>query len=462
VASLSRNCACWAGVSALAPALRAARLRTVEAIAVGRTPRVGSGRRASRAAGRLPVPRALSLGLAAPFARRGRSLTIGAAVVFGAVGVTFAYGLGTSLSEIQRGVNRESPGQVAVHPLPPGGEQRPDGTVSGAAAPGSGPPPAPGGPDVLPGHTDPSAVGRTLAAQPGTAGWFSTARARVGVSGVAGSSDVTAYQGDSAWGAYQMVSGHWFSGPGQIVVARRFLDATGTRIGDTVTLTGTGGSTTGSTTVRIVGEALTTDDEGMAILTDAATLTRAGLTVPPDEFHVELDSGTDRTTYLSRLNAALAPLDAEASAVSTETSTTLVAMDAMIVMLTLMLITVAGLGVLNTVVLDTRERVHDLGVFKALGMAPRQTVVMVITSVAGIGAVAGLAGVPIGIALHGYVLPAMGDAAGTGIPAADLDVYHAPQLALLAAAGLVIAVGGAFLPATWAAATRTATALRTE
>jgi hypothetical protein len=32
--------------------------------------------------------------------------------------------------------------------------------------------------------------------------------------------------------------------------------------------------------------------------------------------------------------------------------------------------------VLNTVVLDTRDRVHDPGVLKALGMSPRQTVAM--------------------------------------------------------------------------------------
>jgi hypothetical protein len=46
----------------------------------------------------------------------------------------------------------------------------------------------------------------------------------------------------------------------------------------------------------------------------------------------------------------------------------------MAALLTLMLVSVAGLGVLNFVVLDTRERVHDLRVCKALGMSPRQTV----------------------------------------------------------------------------------------
>ncbi len=82
-------------------------------------------------------------------------------------------------------------------------------------------------------------------------------------------------------------------------------------------------------------------------------------------------------------------------------------MDALVGTLTLMLVAVAGLGVLNTVVLETRDRVHELGVFKALGMAPRQTVTMVLTSVGGIGLVAGAAGVPAGVALHRFVTPLM-------------------------------------------------------
>ena len=131
-------------------------------------------------------------------------------------------------------------------------------------------------------------------------------------------------------------------------------------------------------------------------------------------------------------------------------------------MLTLLLVAVAGLGILNTVVLDTRERVHDLGVFKTLGMSPRQTVSMVLTAVALIGLLAGAIGVPIGIALHDYVLPAMGHAAGTTIPAVDMAAYTLPMLITLILGGPVIATAGALLPAGWAATTRTATALRTE
>lgn len=433
-------------VSALTPALRAARLRTVEAIAVGRTPRVGRGRRAARLAAALPVGRAVSLGLAGPFARPARSATIGAAVVFGAVGVTFAFGLGTSLGAIQRGLNQDSPGQVEVGTMagPDPMEQRIGG----------------GGPSPHPRAADPAAVGRAIAAQSGTRGYFAVGETDVSVSGIAGSTKAVGYRGDSGWGTYQMISGHWFTGPGEAVVASRFLKAAGVRIGDTVALDGGGGRTV---RVRIVGEALVVaDDDGLHVLTDSRTLTRAGLAFHPDQFNVRLADGTDRARYLTALNARLDTLGAHAVATDGQTSSTVVAIDAMTAMLTLMLVAVAGLGVLNTVVLDTRERVHDLGVLKALGMAPRQTVAMVITSAAGIGAVAGLIGVPLGIALHGYVIPAMGDAAGTRIPPVDIAVYHAPQIAVLAAAGLVIAAGGALLPAGWAARTRTAVALRTE
>jgi putative ABC transport system permease protein len=82
--------------------------------------------------------------------------------------------------------------------------------------------------------------------------------------------------------------------------------------------------------------------------------------------------------------------------------------------------------------------------------------------VAGIGLVAGVIAVPAGIALHHYVLPVMAAAANTGLPASILRVYGAGQVAVLALAGLVIAVAGALLPASWAAGTRTATALRAE
>jgi putative ABC transport system permease protein len=56
----------------------------------------------------------------------------------------------------------------------------------------------------------------------------------------------------------------------------------------------------------------------------------------------------------------------------------------------------------------------------------------------------------------------MANAADVGLPANLLNVYQPAEMAGLALAGLAIAVAGALLPATWAAATRTATALHAE
>ncbi|MGW1783427.1 FtsX-like permease family protein [Streptomyces sp. NPDC002143] len=432
-------------VAALAPALRAGRLRTVEAITVGRTPGAGRGRLVRRLTGRLPLPRAVSLGLANPFARPARSATTAAAVVFGAVAVTFGVGLALTLGAVQSGRMLNSAGSVMV------------GTGGGQAPPGAQAVRADGGPEAK--KADPVAVAAALRAQPGTSRFYGTAQAEVSASGITGATTVVAYQGDASWAGPPMVSGEWLDGtPGQAVVTARFLKAAGIRVGDTVTLTEQGRQAS----VRIVGEAFFTEGEGMELLTGTSTLTALGLDAIPGRYDVQTKPGTDLSGYLTALNRALDPLDAVAMADSGDSSSVIAAMDALIGMLTLMLVVVAGLGVLNTVVLDTRDRVHDLGVLKALGMAPRQTVAMVVTSVAGIGLLAGVAAVPAGVALHRYVTPFMGEAVGMNLPTSMIAVYGPPLSALLALGGLVIAVAGAALPAGWAARTGTATALRTE
>ncbi|MDG5801150.1 FtsX-like permease family protein [Streptomyces ossamyceticus] len=440
--------------AALVPALRAGRLRTVEAITVGRTAGEAGrgagrlGRLASRLAPRVPLPRAVGLGLAYPFARPGRSLVAAAAVGFGAVSVTFAVGLALTLGAVQEGRLLNSAADVVVEA---GGGQGPPGAdVVRAGGEEEGE------------RADPGAVADAVRAQEGTARFYGTAQARVAASGVTGATTVVAYEGDSAWGAPQIVSGRWLDGAGEAVVTERFLDAAGIGVGDTVTLADDGRRAT----VRIVGAAFFTEGGSMALLTSTTTLADLGLGADarPGQFHVRTEPGTDPARYLDSLNSALkaAGVGAVARTGTPGTSGVIVAMDALIGMLTLMLVVVAGLGVLNTVVLDTRDRVRDLGVLKALGMTPRQTVAMVVTSVAEVGLLAGVVAVPVGVALHRAVTPLMGDAIGMSVPAADIAVYDLPVLVLLALGGLVLAVAGALLPAGWAARAGTATALRTE
>ncbi len=434
-------------LTALASAARAGRLRTVDAIAVGRTPRPGRGRWAARLATRLPVSRPVGLGLVRPFARPGRALALVAAVVFGTTAVTFAVGLASSLGAVQTARAPDSADVVI------GGAGGPAGQGPVIAPEGQGPVPSPEG--ALKPGTDRAAVTSAIDSQPGTLAYYGLGRTRMTLPGVTASVTGLGFAGDTSRSGYQLISGTWFDSPGQAVVPTPFLTAAGKRVGDTVTLEDKGTSVT----LRIVGEVFDTRNDGMQVLADAASFAD----LLPTSYHITIEPGTDPATYLDGLNAALKPLGVQArSGRDTGYSDMLVLIGGLTALLTLMLVAVAGLGVLNSVVLDTRERVRDLGVHRALGMTPGQTVLMVLASVVVTGLVGGAVGVPAGVALHEAILPAMGESAGTGLPVSAYAVYHPVELGLFVLGGLLIAVLGALLPAGWAARTRTATALRAE
>lgn len=107
----------------------------------------------------------------------------------------------------------------------------------------------------------------------------------------------------------------------------------------------------------------------------------------------------------------------------------------------------------------TRERRRDLGMLKSIGMTLSQVVLTTVTSVAGPGLVAGLAGIPLGTAAHRLLVEHVGFIV---FPESMKDVYHLPQLAALALAGMVIAVLGALLPARSAARLTIAKVLHNE
>ena len=427
-----------AGVVALLIAMRAGRMSAVQAIATGRAPRAARGYGAHRLLGRVRLlPRPAAIGLAGPFARPTRTAVTLAAILFGVIAVTFAVGLGTSLNRVQAGLSHTASEPVRV------------------ALPGT----APGGPA---GSHPPSlaaqerAVQAALRAQPGTLHYVAEADDQISVLGLSDQVSLTAFGGNASWTGYGLIAGHWYSGPGQVDVNTAFLTATGTAVGDTYDLT----SGARHLTVRIAGEIFDPAGGRPEIVAGLSTLARVdpGLTV--SQYDVSLKPDVNAQAYASVVEQSIGQ---DYSAMpNARTSSEYVAVVGLIATLTLLLMAVAGLGVLNTVVLATRERVHDLGVFKSIGMTPRQLIAMVVCSVAGIGLVAGLIAIPAGVALHQYVLPIMGQAAQTGLPASVLNVYQPWELVLLALSGLVIAIAGALAPAGWAARTPAASALRAE
>jgi putative ABC transport system permease protein len=452
--------------AAAVPASRAGAMSPVQAIATGRAPRPKHGFFAQRLLARLTgVPRPVTLGFASPAARPGRTFVTVVAVLFGAAAVTFGVGLATSLNHTYDDISAGARLPVQVLPLPPGAQANP-GPVS--AGPGKGPKKVrrilsigPGGQSLT--AAQEHAITTAITATPGTLHYLSEANDNLALPGLGdadGGAQVTAYGGgDPAWSGLALISGGWYSQsastPG-IDVNTLFLNDTSTAVGDRYTLVNGGHKVT----VKIVGEVFAPGND-VDIYSSPATLTMIDPTVTgPGSYAVSLRPGVNADAYASALQSTLG----NSYNINTGRggAKVLLAVVTLVTMLTLLIIAVAGLGVLNTVALQIRERSHDIGIFKALGMTPRQTLTMVICSVGITGLVAGIVAVPAGILLHHNVLPAMAHAANSGLPTSLLTVYSAPEMVILALAGLVIAIAGALAPASWAANSRTATALRTE
>jgi len=303
---------------------------------------------------------------------------------------------------------------------------------------------------------DAAGIQAAIARQPGTASYFGLTQHQVTILGSATQAQATLYTGATT-SPYQIIAGSWYTGPNQVLVPTGFLNSTGTHIGDSVTLVD---ENTHQAVVRIVGEVL--DDlsgGGMEVIGDAATFPDT----EPSLFAVDLKPGVEITSYLQSLNTAVGGYGGAAYGNPQHfDDQQILAMEALAFTLTLLVVATAGLGVFNTVMLELRDRIHELGIYKAIGMTPRQTVAMVLTSTVAVGMIAGVIGVPAGIALHGYVVPVMGHAAGTNLPRVDVAVFRGLEEMLLAVGGVAIAVLAAMVPAGWAARLRTATALRTE
>jgi putative ABC transport system permease protein len=87
-------------LAALVPAMRAGRLPAVQAITTGQAPRAGHGHVAHRLAGRLPLPRPVTAGLAAPFTRPSRSAATLTSITIGLTAAVLAVGLGSQITKI--------------------------------------------------------------------------------------------------------------------------------------------------------------------------------------------------------------------------------------------------------------------------------------------------------------------------------------------------------------------------
>jgi putative ABC transport system permease protein len=428
--------------------LRAGRMSAASAIATGSAPATGHGYRLARMAARINLPRALTLGGGESLGNPARSAMTVGAILIGVATVTFSIGLSRSLSDVKSGIARDAAVQLAVFRESPGkGSQSavPTGTAGQPAAP------------AVP--TDQQTM-TLIAAQPGTARVVAESTVDVIVTGAGEPVPMTAYRGDSSWLGYPIINGRWFSAADEAVAPTAFFTRTGHHVGDRITATLDGQDLH----LRLVGEIFDVTGDSILLRTPWGTLPGSP---EAQSYEVQLTPGTDADHYAGAFESSITGLGLSNLGLDVHghggVDTAFILINSVLAGLALILTLIALAGVFNTVVLNTREKARDIAILKAVGMTPKQVVTMVIASVAVLGLFGAAAGIPAGITLHRNILVVMGQiAAGTGIPNQYFNVFGIEFLIGLAAAGIVIAVLGAMLPAQWAARSRVTEVLQTE
>ncbi|MFE0178697.1 ABC transporter permease [Streptomyces sp. NPDC059002] len=412
-------------LAALVPALRAHRLSAARAISAGNAPRIGRGLRIQRGLGGTRLPRAVSLGLGQPFARPGRTLMTMAAIVLGVTTVTLTTGLTSTM--VAFGKHGQNNGSAWVNVE--------------AGRPGLG--------QKAPKLSDRQIEAR-LRSLPGADLVTARALTMVRLAGYSQPAVANFHRGDTQMYDSEVVKGHWPHGPGEAAAAPAFLNQHGLAVGDRITLHLNGRQAR----VTVVGELI--EGHAEAVESTWQTLAELDPDLPAILYTAELADGADAEEYATAVKASDPGLYLMPGASANTTAATVISVSAAF---TVLLTIVAALGVFNTVLLNTRERRRDLGMLKSIGMTPRQVTVMTVTSVAGLGAVGGLLGIPLGIAAHRLLVDHVGQVA---FPESMKAVWHAPQLALLVLAGVAIAVLGSLIPARSAARLTIAKVLHNE
>lgn len=405
--------------AAIVPAWRGSQLSPVRVLASGTAPSSARSSWLGRRLQGLGLPRPLSLGAGDAFVRPLRGVLTAVAVLIGVATITFAVGLHGTLQNLNQDPSLHSNDYVG-------------GTYQVEVSPNTS-------------MSDPQVM-RLILAQPGTAAVVAYADAFVNVPGLTDPVQAIAVRGDATQQGYHALDGRWFSAPGEVVAGGAFIQEAHLRLGDRFTIS----LADRSTGMRLVGTEFDLTSRGRVMRLPWASYLQVVPEGAPFHYAIQLRPGTDSVTYAQRIEHA-APTSLDVS-INNPTNSSLVALlTGVVAALALVLALIAVAGVFNTMLLNTRERLRDLAVVKAVGMTPRQVMGMVTASAGILGLVGGVLGLPAGMILHSAIVGLIANLAGNTIPIDTTGVFSPLVMPLLVLAGIVVAVVGAWLPARWAA-----------
>ena len=417
-------------VCAALPAWRAGRVRVVDAIRPGgAAPREGRTRLAGLMfATGLPV---VALGVPGVTARPLRTLLVLLTLLLGVMTAVFGLGFAATLDKYAH-----------------------DPALNGVFA------------DVYiePGLYDPRVTQQLIASRPEIAYYYSSfdkaARLPSG-----NTFDTNFVSGDTRRVAATVSTGRWFNAhANELVLGDSTLQDLGLHVGQQVPLVfdlGQGQQVT--ITYTVVGSLYATQklDEGYAALsslTAHATIPSNGL-LAATGYEVTLRPGVSPQAFAQRMQTFTT--DRIGVKVYDLTPPGGITQGPLIMaFLSIVLLIVAGVGMLNAMLLSTRERYGELATLKAIGLTPRQVLRSVTDGAVALGTLAVLIGIPLGLWLSAVGVQALSSSLG-GPTNLQMGINW-PGLTLLVPATLLVAALGAYLPARWAARVPAAEILRYE
>ena len=411
-------------LAATLPALRGGLLKPAAVIAGASAPRGATGRWLRGLAAMLRLPQAVTLGSGEAVARPLRGALTALAVLLGVTTVIVAVGVPRSFDLINNSETGAGRYQVVV--------------------------------SRSPAYSDPELM-RVLNAQPETRRVVGGAGQNIVVPGIGDPVNTRIIRGAASQLGFMLVSGRWFTVPGEVVAPTALLHDAHLGIGDSFTA-GAEGKTL---RLRVVGEVFDVSNLGHDLFMDIATYAAVRPDIAPFYYYVTLAPGADVGAYVRRVSAAQPDfIDARPNDTSTIGPVKLI--DSVMILIAGVLSLIGVAGIFNTLLLNARERVRDTAVLKAVGMSPRQLLVMVAASAGILALAGGVLAVPAGLGLHHLLLDLVDSATGNDTPPATYAVFNPLELAVIPLLGVAVAVTAALIPGRWAARTNVVEVLHSE
>jgi putative ABC transport system permease protein len=413
-------------VAALIPAFRAGRLKPAVVIANATAPRGQSGRWLRRLASRVGLPRSISLGLGDAVARPVRALLTVIAIFVGVATMVVALGETRSFAAIYGYEGHVGHVDVTVMKSP---------ALADAGAT------------------------QLFSSQPETERVVAQTTANITVPGISDPVSSDIFRGDSSSLGYLLTAGRWIQAPGEVVAPRGLVQDAHLKLGDTFTGTFRGAALK----LRIVGEVydFISGPGGHELFLDWSTVAAVAPDLNPSGYLITLKPGSNVDAYIRRL-AAVQPDLLDVQAANSGNTAFLATIGAILFAIAGLIALIAVAGIFNTVLLSTRERVRETATLKALGMSPRQVIMMVAASAGFLALLGGLAAVPAGVALYRQLFDLLSNLGGDDTPALLYDVFAPWELIAMPLAGVAVAVVAAIIPGRWAARTNVVEVLHAE